>query len=199
MSEKPSVGEQVYSGLADYGKVKAGFNIFTTMIIGIIMLVIGIILTRVHRQYNADTNAKIVSAACAAQSGNSSAQYKCDLSVEFTHNSIVYKVDGLSITSGTKYVPGNNIKIHYNKSDPNEATLAKFNNLWGWGLIILAIFVMIYSIVNFWLTTKYKGYAAFEGASSVAGSFGGGGRSVPTGSSSGINLGNLGFDNMFYK
>jgi hypothetical protein len=197
MSEnKTSVGEQVYSGMAEYGKIQAGISIVVTSVIAIIMLGIGIYLLRRKDTYTNQTTGKITKAACVTKSGNSTRQFDCNLTVEIIVNSQTYTIDNLTIISGTEYIPGKTITVYYNPENPNEAALSKTSKWWGWGLIIVALLMIIFVVVNFWLTTKYKGYAAFQGASSVAGAFGGGSRAPTSSDGSGpsINLGNLGFN-----
>lgn len=191
MSQSESTGDKIYSGIAEFGKIKAGMSLVFSVIFGIILLGVGIYLLRKKDIYTKESVGRIIKAACSTVSGQSTTQYNCNLTIEFTVGTTTYTVDNLTITSGKQYIPGNSITVYYNPENPNEASLSKWSKWWGYGLIIGGFFVILYGAINFWLTTKYKGYAAFEGASNVLGVLGGGGRSAPQ--SSGINLSNLGF------
>lgn len=95
------------------------------------------------------------------QSDNTNRQ-SCQHRIEYSVNGQVYRAD---INSSTSLIHGTIIFIKYNPADPSDVI---YNQLpiryFGFGLSSFAIFIFFIISLNYYLTTRFKPLAAFQGA-----------------------------------
>jgi hypothetical protein len=160
--------DEIYSGLAGYGKFKSLIGLVVALIIFLILIAIGIAIVVSNSKYN-QINANVSSATCRDLSGN----FECDLNLEYIVGNQSYNrklvVKGLD----TQIFVGQIFQIEYLIDDPLSIRQSNTSLIWlGWILIILGIIILIVSIVTTIFTFKYKPYAAFSGANSLISSIG---------------------------
>ena len=172
MSE--TTGEKVYSGIAEYGKIRAGIGLVVGGFICIIFLLIGIYMVSRKEIHTLRLNTKIEKASCSlvhVSGKNKQLSYSCDLTVKYTVDGKEYTYEGIK-NSVQQYLPGSSIDVYVDPTNPSDATFDSGLKWLGWILIAISLFIIILVGGNFYLTTRYKGYAAFTGASGVASAFG---------------------------
>ena len=161
---KNSVGSEIYSGTASFGRIMAIFSAVMATLAGLIMIPLGIYLIARKSKLTATTNATIICDDCCIPTAeDSNITYNCTLAVE-------YSVDGTQYnepitTSGQQNY--NNVKsatVYYDPKKPSDVSLDT-DNTHTVGIIVLVVGIIIPALAWLWLyfATKYKSVAAVGG------------------------------------
>jgi hypothetical protein len=157
------VGNEVYSGLATFGKIQSVIGLFFLFLIVIVMILIGSFLLSSESKYK-NTNSTVIDASCVQVSNT----YQCDINLSYFIEGKEY-ITPLKLNNLNSEIQKNTyIEIEYKSDSPT--TIRSPNNTlsWvGWGLIMVSIFLLIIGIVSTFLTFKFKPYAAITGAQSL--------------------------------
>ena len=191
----PSMGDQLYSGAAEVGKIRTTIGLVFAVIIGVILLIAGIALLFKKNVHTDKVSAMVDSGTCSTvyrnNGNNSYVSYVCDLKISYTYNGVRYpKLDTtpgseptffpLSITSDRTYVKGNTVDIFVDPNHPEDNSLEslKSDKIAGWICIGIAVFIVGMAYLMRWLSQRYKFFAAAEGvglgANIISGGFRGG-------------------------
>jgi hypothetical protein len=163
MSQEVGIGNQLYDGAAEVGR----FKTFIGLIIGSVIAV-GLCLFGFYRLGNSKTyvtlNGKINKVNyCKTdpQTGNNTTPVTtCELLVDYTYNNTPYQ--SVMKTTDMTHVAGETITIYIEPSAPGTALS---DTEWsGWIFIILGIIIVGIAYLHYWLTNRYKFFAAAEGA-----------------------------------
>jgi putative Mn2+ efflux pump MntP len=153
----------VYKGAATYGKYLAYFGVFTSILGGILSVIIGIWFV-----YTSTTSTKRikVSGKVIEADKETCIQSTCDYVVEYIYNNNTFQYD---FKSSKTYNIGVTIDVYVYASDPSNVSLTSTgSDMWmGIGLIVFGIISPILAYYHLQWTKKSKGYAAFSGTSSI--------------------------------
>jgi hypothetical protein len=135
--------DNVYLGLQTLGQIKAGIGAVIVTIVGILLIVFGFI----HLSDKSKLTGVVTATVVKSDNNSMIAQYEV--------NGIKY-----SIPVSDKSYPNSSIQIYY---DPNNPSHGEFSTGYGKWLIIGGFIAIAISWLVFWLTLKFKFFAAAEG------------------------------------
>ena len=163
------IGEKIYSGAAEYGKIKSGMNLFFGLLIGILFLVLGIFILKRKKVYTENIKGKIITSECTQEKDqNNKLIYNCNINVDYKVKDIEYIVD-FSHKSSKQYKKDDQIDLYYDINDPKNVSLDKDENFFGWIFVGISLFVITWLVINFILTIRYKTYASVVGVEEAVG------------------------------
>ncbi len=164
-----TVGEKIYSGVAEYGKVKSGLNLFFGLLIGLLFLGLGIFVLRRKKVYTENVKGKIITAECIQEKDkDNNTIWSCNMNIDYKVKDMEYTVD-LFKKSSKKYNKDDFIDLYYDINDSKNVSLEKDENMFGWIFVGISLFLISFLIINFILTMKYKSYASVVGVEEAVG------------------------------
>lgn len=170
MSNQKELGQEVYSGMAEYGKIRSGISLVFVSIIALVFIIIGCYLVLKKETYTEKVIGKIEKSDCTVIIKGDNKSYNCSLEIKYKVNDIEYTLK-TTTDSSTQYVSGNNIDVYVNKDNHSDASIQYGTKTIGWIMIGIALIIWIGTALHFYFSMKYKGFAAFTGASDVASAF----------------------------
>jgi hypothetical protein len=168
-STSSNLGSDIYTGAAELGKFKTTIGLFVGIFGGIFFLIVGIVLLTKQNKHTQKVSAKIVKLiSCNPYASNNNLSYSCNFNISYTYNDQTYNPPETFSTNTTRsYNVGDTIDIYIDPSNPSDYSQeSKNQDLFIGGVVIgFSILFVIGSIVSWWLSQKYKIFAAYEGAS----------------------------------
>lgn len=154
---------ELYSGMASFGRTTAYISAIIVTILSVIMIVFGVITLNNKNQY-VKTTGTVTNLNCSPNENN--IEY-CETDYEYMTSSD--KLSASSTSKGkSKYHKGEKINVWYEKENQAIAYLEKPDpKLTGWLIIGLAILLVLMSWGWVWMTRHYKFAAAMQGTSSA--------------------------------
>jgi hypothetical protein len=160
MSSQLGLGNEMYTGAASFGQIRALIVAVIGTIISIIMIVIGIYMLFKKKINTVSVDATILNLNCNSVQNNIQ---NCNLNLSYNYNgiqnryvqysgNIVYSVN----QKLTVYVDTDNGDVYLDFPSPKEV---------GSVLLILGFIILIGCWFMYWLTKRYKFFAAAEGVS----------------------------------
>lgn len=167
-STQQSLGSEIYTGTADFGRIWAILGAIMSTFISIIFIIIGIVIIVKGSKYNSVSGIVTSDSVCNQTingnvngnvNGNNNQVTTCNTSVKYTVNSVIYQktID----TGSSSYKTGDQINIYF--TDANNPTSNPIPSWIGIILIIMGVIILIGSWLWVWLTQRYKVAAAAEG------------------------------------
>jgi len=155
--------DNIYSGLAGFGKFKAASGFIILTIIFIVLLLIGILIIVNNKKYK--TTSAIVSDTLCKNIMN---QYNCDTSLNYVIDSNQYS-NFISFTNLSNVLQKNqSIEVEYRTDNPLTIRQPNTTLSWvGWILIAIGIVILLIGLFSLIAAFKYKPYAAFTGAQAL--------------------------------
>jgi hypothetical protein len=170
-------GEEVYGGVATFGRIQAIFSAVIGTIIGVIIIIVAIVI--ISHQSNikktmgkASTDSVCVDSTSCTSSGNPPVQ-QCT-TTKSCRNIVEYTVNGKNYretmnTGNIEYHTGDDMVVYYNANDPANLESALIP-IW---IPLILIFIGLLVISGGWMwvyiTRKSKAAAAIGGAASGIG------------------------------
>jgi len=156
------LGNEIYSGASDVGQIKTSIGLVLGIIFLIICLIVGIYLIFFDKnKHTQNVIATITDLSCLNNNNN----VNCTLNVSYTFNNKSY--NEIITTTGTNYVKNQSITLYIDPSNPSdisEKSLAT-DKTTGGIFIFVGIFIFFATLLSWWLSRKYKFFAAAEGVS----------------------------------
>ena len=158
-----SMGEELYSGSAEFGRIMSFIGLIISSIIGISLIVVGISFIYSKDTYTIKTEAKVLEYNCIPQD----TVYRCTLKVQYkiygkTYTSVV------PTTSNVDYKFIDNVMIYADPEDPTNIVIYKFNKkLIGSLMILFGILIPLFAWIWYYITLKSKFAASASGVVSV--------------------------------
>jgi len=157
------LGNEIYSGASDVGQIKTSIGLVLGVICLIICLIVGIYLIFFDKnKHTQNVIATITDLSCLNNNNNN---VNCTLNVSYTFNNKSY--NEIITTTGTTYVKNQPITLYIDPSNPSdisEKSLAT-DKTTGGIVIFVGIFIFFATLLSWWLSRKYKFFAAAEGVS----------------------------------
>jgi len=167
------LGSEIYSGAAEFGRIRAIMGVIFGTIIGIACIIGGIVLIRKKVMLNATITGTVSSdPACRKYTDkNSNFMYDCSgIYVKYTLNNTLYTLKNTRINSGINYKNGDKIKVYYQSNKPSNASLLSDNtHIAGWIILVVGLLILAGSWFWFIMAMRYKFVAAAEGVAGAAG------------------------------
>lgn len=164
-----SVGNKIYEGAAEYGKIRALISSLVVTFIAIIGIVIGLYLIFKKESYDATIAGTVTKSVCKPvvirTSQNKPANANdCDINVSYVVSGKTYEKSFVSQQSSIISV-GSSMDIDYESANPINARIHEFNKKYiGFIIITIVTFILVISWVSYYLTSKSTAYAAATGS-----------------------------------
>jgi hypothetical protein len=164
-----SVGNDVYGGLATYGKINV---IIGTVISSVIVLALLIFGSKLY--FSKDKQTKLVQGTATnvsvSTSNNTTSTTSTTYTIHYSVDSKQYAIQG----SGNGVINGQTINVLYDPENPSSARMASSmsNHTLGGILISVGLVVGLLSGLTLYFTLKYKEFAAIEGGITVGSQIG---------------------------
>jgi hypothetical protein len=182
---QPGIGDQLYSGAAEVGKIRTTISLVVAVIIGVIFLIIGISLLFKKNVHTFTVSALIDSANCSQMTrvtnNTASTTYNCDLKISYMYKGTRYPSEPAFFSlnaplSDRQYVKGNSIDVYIDPNDPQNFSLESLQSdkFIGWICIGFAVLIVGMAYLMRWLSQRYKFFAAAQGAGLGVNIIGGG-------------------------
>jgi hypothetical protein len=163
-----SATEEVYSGLATWGKV-------SSWIIAIFVSLISV--AALYKQYTnvhtASVTGKVLSSVCKQNvDAKNNITYDCLVSASYTVNGQQYQADSTVNPSLTEIKTNDDINVNYNPANPSDSVVDIFTTSFERKAVVtMAVVFLLLAWLNVWLVTKYKFFASIRGAESISDMF----------------------------
>jgi len=157
------LGNEIYSGASDVGQITTSIRLVFGIICLIICLIIGIYLIFFDKnKHTQNVIATITDLSCININNNN---VNCTLNVSYTFNNISY--NEIVTTEGTTYVKNQPITLYIDPSNPSDISPKSLatDKTTGGIFIFIGIFIFFATLLSWWLSRKYKFFAAAEGVS----------------------------------
>ena len=153
------MSSQLYDGAASVGKFEGTFKLYIAGALSILLVLISLYMFATNNSNLVNTTGQVTSVSCPP-SGD------CDIHLSYKINGTIY--NGSINTSQGNFKVGSNIDITYDSTKPANITLQQKSNI-SLSIISLICACIIFggAYLNYYLTTKYKMFAAVEGADTV--------------------------------
>lgn len=163
-----SLGSEIYSGTAAYGKIRTIIGTVMGTIIGLGLTIAGGVLLRRKAKLTETIRAIVVNdPICHSYMNGNIMMWKCDVQLAYKVGDKEYNIHRVTDQS-TKYVKGQGVNVFYDPADPSNASLFSDNTkILGWVLLVIGLFLLIGSWVSLFLVLKFKIAAAAAGAAGV--------------------------------
>lgn len=155
------MADDLYSGLAIYGKI-------TTTISAIVTCVLGVVLIVIARNHGNDDDLVGIDAKIA--NVNCNPRY-CSFDASYVVDGKGYDATGLYISPDSNLPTEKTHLIYYDPKNPSYAEGQKMTSNMRWWLMALGVILPLISIGIAWLAFNYKGFAAFEGTMGAINAF----------------------------
>lgn len=165
MSEKSqSVGSEIYSDTASFGRFWAKFGFVIAIIFGVLFIIAGIYIVT-HKFNRVHVLGKVKStdpSPCPYITGNRN-QYQCNITIQYNVKGVVYEKT-LWYNSGRQPSSNSDIDIYYKKNNPSDVTIEPPpTKLMGIGLIGFGVIIPLVAYFIVWLTRRNKFVASAVG------------------------------------
>ena len=162
-----SIGNEIYSDTASFGRIWAIISAITGTLFGIFFIMVGIYVIQ-HKSHLKSTKGDVEKESdCNTTIYNGNQYTQCSTTVSYKLNDKEYQ-NKIVNTGSTKFTQGtNNITLWYSPTDPEKPEYSPAPTWIGWIIILIALLVIFGAWFWVWLTHKYKMAAAAEGASGI--------------------------------
>lgn len=167
-----ALGDDIYSGAAEYGKFNAFIGLIFGTILAIILIIIGTTLLVHHEepiQFVEGTIINVPTCTTLQDKDTQESYSTCYVEINYTINKINYTYKGYT-KEPKKYTNGEKIGLYYKPSSPKDAKLTKdwSEHLIGGILLGTGIFIAGVSWLWYYITNRYKFAAAAGGVAGAA-------------------------------
>ena len=161
-----TIVKSIIDDTATLGKASASISLIISIIIAIILIICAFVIG--NKSEKPFVKAFITSAKCDINyrnRNNSEIKYFCILNLKYVINNIEYLAE-LNTDSTTIYNPNTYIEIEYDQFNPKIINIKGLDNsTQSYISIGIAAAIIIFSFLNFYLTSKSKAYASIQGVS----------------------------------
>jgi ATP-dependent Zn protease len=150
----------------------------------IIGILIGVYLITKKTKYNQTVDATITTVSCqpnvntttttkdGVATSRQKTTYTCIMDLTYNVNNKEYKTK--QTTNGTEnpYEINQTLHLYYDQSNPIDvAQVSDDSSVIGWIFVVVSFFILIGLLISWWLSRRYKLYAAAQGTGAVIGVF----------------------------
>ena len=162
------VGQEIYSGAASFGKLRATIGVIIGTLLGLGLIIGGIILLvhKTKRTKNVNgfpTDNEVPQ--CTTNSKDNNLTYQCKFSLSYTINGTEHTKQ-FTTNESKDYSGQTQIKLYYNPENVSDISVTQDNyGTIGGVLLGSGFFILIIAWVGWWLVNKYKFIAEVSGTS----------------------------------
>jgi len=170
---KQSLGSEIYSGAAVFGKVRAIIGVFIGTLISIFLIGFGIYAIarrkkRTHQLVGTIQKLEDGLNICVPTSVDNKIMYDCHFKVDYKIGIKEYS-HTFQTRSNTTYTDGGSIDLYYDPKNIGDIALTPDDtHLGGWIALIVGIVMLVGVWLMLYFTLKYKVVAAASGVAGAA-------------------------------
>lgn len=164
-----SIGNKIYSGSAELGKIQSSIGLYVAMFVSIIMICIAVYLFTRKSDGLVDGKAIVQNSQCTSHYDTHAKRmmHNCDLTVKYVVDGKEY-TGKTGLTSNTAYNIGDSVDISYDPKNPTQIRPKEVSKkLIAVILSVVALLVGGGAFLNYYLTSKSETYAAAQGAATT--------------------------------
>jgi small-conductance mechanosensitive channel len=166
-SSKKTLGEDIYSGSAKFGKISAIISAVFATLFCIIIIGAGVYVIKLTSTMKSVEGKVSGNSVCqSVKSSENNTTTDCSTSVTYTVDDVLYEKRYLD-THKISYNDNQSITIWYDPNNPNEPKGKPLSKVVGYLMIIISIIALISSWVWVYITRHSK-FAAAAGGTSAA-------------------------------
>lgn len=154
------IGDQIYTGAASLGMLKANIIRIGGTIIGVILLCMGIWIWTKKEKYSATIQGKVIDAQCPPVVKDQIQE--CLLKIEYIVNEKTYTFESKKVGY---YAKDYGIEVRYDPTNPEQATLDSSYKTTGMILTGVGLFLIVAGWIYWYVVKRYKFAAAASGVS----------------------------------
>jgi hypothetical protein len=172
---KKGLGNEIYSGAASFGKLRAVIGVVFGTVVGIALITGGIfaIIHKIKLDGKTtgisidDKEDPIPVPNCSSTNDQNIIDYRCHFKLKYNVGSEKYSK--VFYTSGsTNYSDQTDITVYYDTKDPNNSSLTKDDyHIMGYIMIAIGILLLFSSWISLWIVYNYKFAAAASGTAAA--------------------------------
>ena len=168
-TEEELIGQELYTGTADFGRIMAIIGAVIATLIGIGMIIGGIVALHHTTTRTAQVQGEVTNNnPCTPTAVNNVVKYNCIIDVTFTLSAKVYTANFINNNSNINYRKGDAITVYYDPKNPSDNGLLSDNSkIVGWVLLGIAPFIILFAWLWVYITRKSKVAAAAGGVASI--------------------------------
>ena len=169
MVEKESLGNEIYSGAAGFGRIEAWISAIIGTIIAIIAIIFGIYII-IHKGHLKSVTGTVTKSSYGCTTTTDTSNNKtttttiCSFNVSYTVDAQTYNK---TFSSTDTLSEGDNVIIWYDPKNPDKAEYNPAPTYVGWLIIGIALFVSLGLWLWVWITNRSKFAAAAGGVSAA--------------------------------
>lgn len=159
----PKLIEDIYSGSAAIGNIRATLTLIVGVIIAICFSSVGVWSISYPSSRTEKVTASVENSTCTqVTDGKKQALSQCVTDIKYNVNNKEYKS---TLTTGTQFQKNQNIDIQYNPNEPNDISYNETSNKYiGFILSCIGFIILCVVVLYYYLIQTYKPLAAIEGA-----------------------------------
>lgn len=170
MASSPGVGNKLYDGAAEFGQVAATIKLVIAIIVGIFFLGIGIYISFFNKNKHTQkvdttiTNTPECTPYWTSENPNVN-NYKCSINFSYIYKNVNY-TGTYETNDAVQYKKGDTFSVYIDPNNPKDYSRESKSTQQTAGYICigLSFVIVLGSIFVWWLTRRYKFFAAAEGA-----------------------------------
>jgi hypothetical protein len=165
MGKKESIGDEIYSGAAGFGRIYSWISAVTGTLMAICLFIFGVYIIQ-HKSHLKSVDGKVTKSSydCSTQTQDKNTSTTCKFDVKYTVDNIDYEN---TLSSTNVFSVGETITIWYDPNNPEQGEFNPISKTVGIVLIVSSIFVIVSVWLWVWLAQRYKFAAAGMGTAAV--------------------------------
>lgn len=172
-----SIGNTIYEDAASVGRFRTLIGFIIASVIGLILFIFGVYRMMYGKKYEEVSAVITKVGSCQTSTTTStnsqhatttSSSTTCLLDVKYTFNKIEYTATALTMTQDMNnlFAVGHSVSIYIDPTSPEVAHASP--EISGSVFIIIGLIVVGIGYLSYWLSNRYKFFAAAEGAGLAA-------------------------------
>jgi hypothetical protein len=164
-----TIATAAYEGATELGQIQSYVGLIIGGLISIALIGCAIYLLTSNQNNLVDSTAIVQTASCVQQMIDKNVTQICNLKIKYTVSGKEY-IENIVATGDKIYNVNDQIEITYNSDKPSEVTTKQIrNSTIGIVLSIVGILICGCVLLNYYMTSKSKLYAASQGTATVLG------------------------------
>jgi hypothetical protein len=163
------LASEIYEDTSSLGRVISLISLIVGIIIAIILFICAFSFQKTPDK--PFTTATILSSTCTSVINNNNTEYSCILNLKYTIDNVEY-TNYITTQSNIYYNKNASIDITYEVGYPNKIYIKSLDNTTiSYISCVVGIVIILASSINYYLTSRYKFYAAGTGVASTVNLF----------------------------
>lgn len=153
----------LYTDAASFGRIVTAIGLVIGILFGGAILVYGIYTIMANKQnvHSAHEDAQIKSCKCTTHVVDSKVMYKCNLIIQTSKGAFPFNIDSV-----TNYQSVDSISVYYDPQNPSDISMTS-TQINASVLIGFGLFIIFIAWLSFYLSRRFKFYAAATGAKTL--------------------------------